>query len=96
MQHYTFYKLLGSPLFYVTCLMPVMLCFYIDLMIQAVTVMIFTDPQNLIRLYLKNHNKLDFDEDFLEQFKELCEVQQRYLIIDNYFNEENLEYSRVK
>jgi hypothetical protein len=55
MQHYTFYKLLGSPLFYLTCLMPILLCFYIDFMIQAVTVLILTDPQNLIRLYMKDH-----------------------------------------
>lgn len=54
MQHYTFYRLFSSPLFYVTCILPVMICFYLDLLVQAIIVLLLTDPQNLIRINLNS------------------------------------------
>ena len=97
MQHYTFYRLFSSPLFYVTCMLPIMICFYLDMLIQAVIVLLLTDPQNLIRINLKQIRETqEFSEYFLEQFKELTEIQQRFLVIDNYFREEQLEILRLK
>jgi len=97
MQHFTFYRLFSSPLFYITVTLPVLICFYIDLLIQAVIVLLLTDPQNLIRINLsKIKAQGEVDDQFLEQFKSLTEIQERFLVIDNYFKEEQLELLRIQ
>lgn len=97
MQHFTFHRCFTSPLFYLTCALPICLCFYLDLLIQSVNMHLLTDPQSLIRLYITQHDKNEeFTEDFVEEFKCLTDIQQRFLVIDNYFKEEELEYNRQK
>ena len=58
-QHYTFYRTWSSGSFYLTALLPIGLCFYIDFLISSIKVCILTDPMSLIRAHLHENSYKD-------------------------------------
>jgi hypothetical protein len=93
-QHFTFQRLFANPIFYLTCGLIISISFLIDLMIEAVSFLVLTDPKDLLReQIIVEHGNLT--KEFQDKFKFLSKVQKRLALQEFYLREQEIELARA-